>query len=176
MTDAQLMARIQAGQLHLLAVLYKRHYLKLFRVLISQTRNLPMSEDVVQDTFLAILEGCHTYNTSLPFDSWMYGIAYNKVKEHLHGTTQPHCEMPELPDPSPGPHEQHQKAEHLRYMARALKAMTPKERVLLELCKNKKYKDIAPIIGCDPGTVKHRVNRALKKLRSKYDALQRRGV
>lgn len=176
MTDEQLMARIQAGELHLLAVLFERHKLKLFRVLISQTRNQPLSEDLVQETFKAILQGRHTYKLGLPFDSWMYGIAYKKAGKHKKGTYHSDFEMPELPDPAPNPHEQAQKAEDLRHLARALKALTPEERVLLGLPEELKYKDVAPIIGCEPGVVKHRVSRALKKLRGKYDELQRRGA
>ena len=75
MTDNALMARVGAGELAKLAVLFERHHRGLFRYLVSMNRNRDLSEDLVQDVFFRILRYRTTYNSAQSFTAWMYQIA-----------------------------------------------------------------------------------------------------
>src|ERR1700733_10148652 len=75
MTDNALMARVGAGELAKLAVLFERHHRGLFRYLVSMNRNRDLSEDLVQDVFFRILRYRPTYNSAQSFTAWMYQIA-----------------------------------------------------------------------------------------------------
>lgn len=50
-TDNALMARVSAGEMPMLAVLFERHHRALFGYFVSMNRNRELSEDLVQDVF-----------------------------------------------------------------------------------------------------------------------------
>ena len=41
------------------------------------------TEDILQETLIAIHKSSHTYNTDRPFKNWMFAIANYKVKDYL---------------------------------------------------------------------------------------------
>ena len=75
MTDNALMARVGAGELAKLAVLFERHYRSLFRYFVSLNRDRELSEDLVQDVFFRMLKYRTSYDSAQSFTAWMYQIA-----------------------------------------------------------------------------------------------------
>ena len=176
MTDEQLMALIKAGQLHHAGELFVRHHLRVLKYIAGWTRNLTISEDVAAGTFLAIIERCESYDPNQPFDPWLFTIARNLARRYLRGSMREGFSTPEMPDPRPSPHDEYQRVEDLQRISKALNSLKAPEREILSLAKELSHREIASIIKCKEGAVKHRLCRALKNLRGKYDALQRRGV
>ena len=60
-----------------LAALVETHAALLFRVAHSVLRNRPEAEDVVQDTFVRVLERRHTLDTILDLRVWLIRITWN---------------------------------------------------------------------------------------------------
>src|ERR1700752_5396338 len=71
------MARVGAGELSKLAVLFERHHRALFRYFVSMSRNRGSAEDLVQDVFFRMLRYRSSYDPRLPFTAWMSQIARN---------------------------------------------------------------------------------------------------
>jgi len=62
--------------------LYHRHVKRIYRYHLARTGNAAEAEDLTTQTFLAALEGIHTYRKQRPFSAWLYGIASHKMIDH----------------------------------------------------------------------------------------------
>jgi len=174
------MAEVSGGAVAKLAVLFERHHRPLFRYFISMTRNQEIAEDLVQDVFVRILRYRSTYDAKQSFTAWMYQIARNAnvdqaqkrrgevigIDEFLERGTEP-------VSPSPGPEESASQGQNLALLKRALEQLPEDKREILVLSRfqGMKYDEIAQVLGCEVGTVKVRVYRAMRALEQVYFTL-----
>jgi len=75
--------------------------------------------------------------------------------------------------PEPTPDQRAGRQQEIRLLQRALARLPLEKRevLLLSRVQELKYNEVAEILGCDPGTVKVRVHRALKELRDIFREL-----
>jgi RNA polymerase sigma factor (sigma-70 family) len=181
-TDNVLMARVTAGELPKLAVLFERHHRALFRYFVSLNRDPELSEDLVQDVFFRILRYRATYDPEKAFSAWMYGIARRVsldrarerrgevvgIEEFTEGRGEP-------ASVAPGPEERAVKVQNLGLLQRALDLLPAEKREILVLSRfqEMKYEDIAAVLNCEVGAVKVRVYRAVRALEQIYFALEK---
>ncbi len=174
------MKQIQAGNVALLAHLFERHHLALFRYLYQLTRNRALSEDLTQDVFLRVLKYAASYNPGLGFRAWLYGMARNvchDARYKMRGEVGDE-NMGEFRSLEPLAEERFADRQHVHLLQAALNLLPEDKREVLELSRfqEMRYDDIAAILHCEVGTVKVRVYRALKELREKFFELQRRQI
>ena len=81
--DADIMLRVQAGELEQFATLIRRYQPALLRVARSRLGDATWAEDVVQETFLAVYKARHTYDPRRNFRTWLWTILINQC--HTHG-------------------------------------------------------------------------------------------
>jgi RNA polymerase sigma factor (sigma-70 family) len=181
-TDNALMARVSAGELSKLAVLFERHHRALFRYFVSMSRNRESAEDLVQDVFFRMLRYRSSYDPKRPFTAWMYQIARNanvdqaqKRGGEVVGIEEFGERRPEPVSPSPGPEERVSRGQSLALLRRALDRLPEEKREILILSRFQglRYEQIAEIVGCETGTVKVRVYRAIRALEQIYFALEK---
>ncbi len=181
-TDNALMARVRAGELTQLAVLFERHHRGLFRYFVSLNRNRELSEDLVQDVFFRILRYRASYDAAKPFGAWMYQIARRASLDRLRDRRGEVVGIEEFTerhgDPvsgSPGPEERASKAQYLGLLQRAMDLLPRDKREILILSRLQelKYEEIAAVLDCEIGTVKVRVYRAMRALEQIYFALEK---
>ena len=81
---------------------------------------------------------------------------------------------PEPASAAPGPEESAARGQDLALLRRALDRLPADKREILVLSRfqNMKYEEIAAILGCEPGTVKVRVFRAMRALEQAYFTLR----
>ena len=179
-TDNALMAQVSNGEVAKLAVLFERHHRPLFRYFVSMNRNRELSEDLVQDVFFRMLRYRASYDPAQSFTAWMYQIARNasvdqaqKRKAEVVGIDEFDDRRMEPVSSAPGPEESAAKGQDLVLLRRALDRLPADKRELLVLSRfqNMKYEQIAEILGCEPGTVKVRVFRAMRALEQAYFAV-----
>lgn len=60
------------------AELYRRHVLNIYRYHLAHTGNAGDAEDLTSQTFMAALEGIHSYRGTGPYITWLIGIASRK--------------------------------------------------------------------------------------------------
>lgn len=60
------------------AELYHRHVRSVYRYHLAHTGNVKDAEDLTSQTFMAALEGIHSYRGRAPYITWLIGIASRK--------------------------------------------------------------------------------------------------
>lgn len=173
MTDIQLMESVREGQVEKLAVLFERHHVPLYNFYLRLTGSKSISEDLVQDVFFRILNYRYTFKGESKFTTWMYQIARNAHIDFLRKKKE---ELPledqwnESPSDELSPEIKMEKTEDINLMREALAKLPLKKREVLILSRyqNLKYKEIAELLGCQIGTVKAHVHRAVKDLGKIY--------
>jgi RNA polymerase sigma-70 factor (ECF subfamily) len=182
MTDNALMARVRAGELAKLAVLFERHHRALFRYFVSMNRSRELAEDLVQDVFFRMLRYRGSYDSAQSFPAWMYQIArragLDRAQKHraeVTGIDEFVSGRAEPVSPAPGPEETASRGQNLALLKRALDQLPPDKREILVLSRfqEMKHEDIAVVLGCEVGTVKVRVYRAIRALEQVYFELER---
>ncbi|GAB4152522.1 MAG: sigma-70 family RNA polymerase sigma factor [Planctomycetaceae bacterium] len=77
MGDAELMLRVQEGQLACFDELVCRYRVPLTRVALSKTGDAGRAEDIVQETFLAVYASRQSFNPKFAFRTWLWTILLN---------------------------------------------------------------------------------------------------
>jgi RNA polymerase sigma-70 factor (ECF subfamily) len=162
----------------LLAVLFERHHRALFRYFLSMRRDRAASEDLVQEVFLRMLRYRATYDAAQSFTAWMYQIARNTAIDQVRKLKPAEVvDIEEFAERraslAPGPEEEALRGENLTLLYRALDRLPIDKREILVLSRfqQMKYEDIATVLGCEVGTVKVRVYRAMRALEQMYFSL-----
>jgi RNA polymerase sigma factor (sigma-70 family) len=170
------MKLVQAGDSAQLATLFERYHLGLFRYLLTLTRNPTLSEDLAQEVFFRVLKYARSYDPSLSFPVWVYGMARNVWFDSLRkGRAEVTVsEMEHIRSSAPMPEEVIARRQDVTFLQEALQNLPEEKREVLILSRfhNMRYEEIARILKCEIGTVKVRVYRALKELREKFCELR----
>jgi RNA polymerase sigma factor (sigma-70 family) len=166
------MKLVQAGDPTQLATLFERYHVALYRYLMQLTRDPTLSEDLVQEVFFRVLKYAHSYDPSLSFAGWLYGMARNACFDARHKgmAEQTGSDMGEIRSPEPMPEELMCRKQDAMHLEEALAKLPEEKREILVLSRfhNLRYEEIARILHCEIGTVKVRVYRALKELRERF--------
>lgn len=173
MTDNVLMEEVKEGKVEKLAVLFEKYHVQLFNFFLRLTGNRGASEDLVQDVFLRILKYRTTYKGQSKFTVWMYQIARNAHIDYLRkskGELSLDDQWDEVMETEPTPLDRLERGQDVKLMQEALARLPLKKREVLVLSRyqDMKYKDIAELFGCQIGTVKAHVHRAIKDLGKIY--------
>jgi len=168
------MAAVGAGEVQKLAVLFERHHRGLFRYFVSMNRNRELSEDLVQDVFFRMLRYRASYDAKQSFTAWMYQIARNASVDQAQKRKGEVIGIEEFTerraDPAPGPEQSAATTQDLRLLRTALDRLPADKREILILSRfeGMKYEELAGVLGCEVGTVKVRVYRAMRALEQAY--------
>jgi RNA polymerase sigma-70 factor (ECF subfamily) len=173
MTDNFLMEEVKEGKVEKLAVLFEKYHVQLFNFFLRLTRNRGASEDLVQDVFLRILKYRTTYKGQSKFTVWMYQIARNAHIDYLRkskGELSLDDQWDEVVKTEPTPLDRLEHGQDVKLLQEALARLPLKKREVLVLSRyqDMKYKDIAELFGCQIGTIKAHVHRAIKDLGKIY--------
>lgn len=173
-SDDGIMLRVQAGEVRALGELFDRHHAALLNFFLRNRLPRPASEDLVQDVFVRILKYRATYRPGSRFTTWMYYIARNVRLDYLH-KRRGEVEWDEAFTPTFEPADRAQQEQEIELLERALERLAPEKRELLVLSRYQelKHEEIGALLGCETGTVKVRVHRALRELRDHYQRISR---
>jgi len=172
-SDNQLMQDVKTGKVEKLAVLFEKYHVQLFNFFRRLTGDRGVSEDLVQDVFMRILKYRRTYRGESKFTVWMYQIARNAHIDHLRkgkGELALDDQWEDVTEPDPSPAVQLEMGEDIDLVRQALAQLPLKKREVLVLSRYQdlKYREIAELLGCQIGTVKAHVHRAIKELGKIY--------
>lgn len=143
------------------------------------TGNSAEAEDLVQESFLRAFRFFHRYDEGLPFTSWLYRIMSNahidmvrrrgKLRTtSLDGTGTDGSATWDMPDHDAAPDRIMMENALEEPVQRALLSMTPEFRtaVLLADVEGMAYEEVADIMGTSVGTVRSRIHRGRKQIRT----------
>jgi RNA polymerase sigma-70 factor (ECF subfamily) len=114
-----------------------------------------------------------SYQPGTPFRAWIYQIARNARVDHYRKTPRHITFEPEMA-PQVTPKDAAQESEEAALLHQAMMQMPEEKREILILSRFQelKYEEIARLLGCELGTVKTRIHRAIQELRQVFRQLE----
>src|SRR5436190_20684652 len=170
-TDEILMLAVKRGEVGKLGALFDRYHRALFDFFARMVGSRAVAEDLVQDVFFRMLKYRETFRNDSRFKAWMFHIARNARFDHFR-KHQGEAPLPEnsidfVESRSILPAQELEQQQHAQILERAMYKLSEEKREVLVLSRyqDMKYEQIAEVMGCEVGTVKVRVHRALNELR-----------
>jgi len=165
-SDAELIAGCRAGRREALEALVAAYHDRLHRIA-SAMAGPQTAGDLVQETFLAAVEGFPRFRGDAQLSTWLIGILRNRFSLYLRGRKKWNlAPLPEdgarLPAPEPPAVEG-----DLRAVLDRLQDLPEEFRTALVLfhVDGMSYADIAKAMACPIGTVRSRLFEARERLR-----------
>lgn len=171
-TDEELLQRVREGDPEALEGLVRRYHRPLLHFAVRFLNDPDAADDVVQETFLRVLQAAGRWRPTAKVSTWLYAIAANLCRDELKRARRGQEESweqreEELADPAPSPETQalnNLKATKVRAAVRRL-PLSQRQIVILYHYQDLSHREIAQICRCPVGTVKSRLHHAHRKLR-----------
>jgi RNA polymerase sigma-70 factor, ECF subfamily len=181
-TDTQRIARgLRHGDVALLHDLVEQYQFRLVRYLIYLLGRRDSVDDLVQETWLRVLERGRSYNGSSRFEPWLFAIARNLTMDHLRkrrifsldseGDPEQKREPAPLASNAPSPFELAARTEEAHRIAHTLDTLEPiyREALVLRFQEELSLQEMASVIGVPLTTVSSRIYRGLASLRAQME-------
>jgi len=178
-TDHDLMAAVARGNLASMSEIYERRHRALYRFFYRLTGRPATSEDLVHEVFLRMIRYRHTYQAGDGFEAWMYRIARNafadQAKKHRLELQPEEGHFEVIEGGGVSAFDRMAKEQDLVLLRRAMRELPEDKRELIVLSRFQglTYEQIGRIVGCETGTVKVRVFRAMKEMGKIFSELQK---
>jgi len=193
-TDTQRIARgLRQRDVALLHALVVEYHFRLVRYLIYLLGRRDSVDDLVQETWLRVLERGRSYDGHSRFEPWLFAIARNLTIDHLrqrrifsldssddasdsHAIHSPEQEGKPfyLASHDPSPFELAARTEDAQRLAHTLETLEPihREALVLRFQEDLSLQEIATIVGVPLTTVSSRIYRGLAALRAQLEEAQ----
>ncbi len=174
--DNAMMLEVKAGNLDYLTILFNNYHIKLFNYFIRMGNTKAASEDLVQETFIRVLNYRASYRGEHQFVSWLYRVAKNTAIDFYrkHPAQNQTAEFQEEIHSDAGTltDELSSKQQQDNFQL-ALQRLSGEHREIIVLSRFQqlKYDEIAELMECNLNTLKTRVRAALKALKEEYDLI-----
>jgi RNA polymerase sigma-70 factor (ECF subfamily) len=166
--ESELVRRVGEGDRLAFQALYRAYFHRLARFLDRMTRNVPLMEEIINDTMLVVWQKAGSYDGSSKVSTWIFGIAYRQALKAIRGLDEPVEALEERPGEEWHEPEHATAARELqRGVSKALDALSMEQRVVVSLTyyHGMAYQEIAETMGCPVNTVKTRMFHARQRLR-----------
>lgn len=170
----------QSGDMDAFEALFRQYERLVFKTAYLMTGSKEEAEDVLQEVFMSVWKSRHTFNpTRGKITTWLHRIIINHCSRKHHKkravTISLEDKVYDLPET-----KSHQPEEilvtRLEYdrLLEAMNSLDSKHRSVLVLryFNDLSYGEIAQVVGIPLGTVKSRINHALKSLRQQLSIQQ----
>lgn len=178
--DAELIARVLAGDRDAYEPLVLRYQDRIFSVVRRMVANREDARDLTQDAFVSAYRALDAFRSESSFHTWLFRIAANTVISFRRKRrpvavvsigandldAAPDAAV-DPPDSRPGPAEAAEASERRQTVLAAVGRLVPEFRdaIALRDFQGCSYGEMADILGCPVGTVKSRIHRARLALR-----------
>jgi len=172
--------------------LVQRYHKQAFNIAYRMTGNHADAEDLTQEAFVRAFRFFGNYRRDWPFDNWLYKIMSNlfvddlrrKPKAKMQSLDQPidggrnEDVYLEISDVSTNPERIVMTDELDEHIQRALNLLPPDFRMTVVLAdiEGMSYEEISVVMRCSLGTVRSRLHRGRKLLRSKIALFERERI
>jgi RNA polymerase sigma-70 factor, ECF subfamily len=184
-TDTQEIARgLRERNVALLHALVAQYQYRLVRYLVFLLGTRDGVDDLVQETWLRVLERGRTYNGNSRFEPWLFTIARNLAidlsRKHktvsLDSNDLTDEALPRLSPISsePSPFEQAARTEDAQRLAQSLQSLEPvyREALVLRFQEDLSLQEMADVVGASVSTASSRIYRGLAALRAQLEGAQ----
>jgi RNA polymerase sigma-70 factor (ECF subfamily) len=179
--DSECMARLAAGDSHAVHQLYQRHGRALLRFSSAMCRSRQAAEDMVHDTFLALMRERISFDPAQgSVFGYLCGVLRHRVSRHFRqqrrwvalnvddDSSQVHAVE------SSGPADEIARSEITAAFRRVMLELPLQHREVIALCdlEELSYATVACILDCPVGTVRSRLHRARALLTLRLASLE----
>jgi RNA polymerase sigma-70 factor (ECF subfamily) len=179
--DSEHMARLAAGDTNALRELYQRHGRALLRFSSAMCRSRQAAEDLVHDTFVAVLREPNLFDPALgSVFGYLCGVLRHRVSRHFRHERR--LVALDLDDegahqqssPADGPADEIARSEMSLAFRRAILELPLQHREVIALCDLEElpYATVANVLNCPIGTVRSRLHRARALLTLRLASLE----
>ena len=188
-SDEDLLAAYATGDARAFAELYERHERAIYRFFMRQGAATSVADDLLQETWLAVVRNAASFEPRAKFTTWLYTVARSKMIDHWRqrddavslayfaGDAANDADEAVLDIPGSDaqrPDHQVMARAEARAFLQAVEALPPPQReaFLLQAEGGLSLEEIAVATGAAHETVKSRLRYAMSKLRSAMEAWQ----
>jgi RNA polymerase sigma factor (sigma-70 family) len=168
--DSEYMARLASGDTSALRFLYERHGRALLRFSAAMCRSRQVAEDLVHDTFVALLREPFSFDPALgTVYGYLCGVLRHRVSRHYRQQkrwvaldTNDDSSEPAAPPENHSPTDEIARSELTAAFRRAMLELPMQHREIIALCDLEElpYATVANILQVPVGTVRSRLHRA----------------
>jgi RNA polymerase sigma-70 factor (ECF subfamily) len=171
--DRELLRKASKGDADSFGNFYDRYSTTIFNYLLRLTHEQGAAEELLQDVFLAVWQGAKRFRGDSSIKTWIFRIAHHRAVSWLRknrGDRQPLNIETEIPDYFAGDEVSPEMSSFQNWQTdqilQALDQLSEAHRAVIELTYLHEFsqKEIAQIMRCPTGTVKSRMNYALRHL------------
>jgi RNA polymerase sigma-70 factor (ECF subfamily) len=168
--DREVIEACRRGDYDAFHLLFEAHKDQVYSIALRFSGDAATAMDIAQETFLKLLSSIHDFQGRATFESWLYRIVVNRCLDHQRRRRRLMPFVDDLVHAVRAPAENilHKllRTEVETNVQRIIGTLPPEQRmvVVLRYTEGLPYEEIAEILGCSPGTVASRLNRAHKFL------------
>ena len=177
-TDVELVAEVKLGSRGAFTELVRRHQRGLLRIVLRMTRELPLAEDIVQETFIKAYEKMDMFEGRSSFKSWLYQVGLNTAKNRFRSRPPEEFTTDILQGGVAASSENDLvKSDVARSLRAQIDLLPERQRVAITLrvFEDLSFKEIAEIMKCPYDTAKANYRHALLKLRDQFETQMGKG-
>jgi RNA polymerase sigma-70 factor, ECF subfamily len=175
-SDEQLIQWVADGDASCLGTLFERHHRSVYQYCLQLTRSPAVSEDLVQDVFLKLLQKASSFRGDGSCKAWIFHIARNVAFDYLRRAER-RTTVDDGADEKIDRLIDHRSTEqvaaaeqNLNLVARALAEIPAAAREVIWLGRFvfEDYDDLARALGCTVSAARVRMHRAMQQLNSTF--------
>jgi len=175
--DSERMARLAAGDTGALRELYERHGRALLRFSSAMCRSRQAAEDLVHDTFVALLRGPHLFDPAQGTAyNYLCGVLRHRISRHFRQQKRwvALADDDSAAAHEAGPADEVARSEVSAVFRQAMLELPLQHREIIALCDLEElpYHAVAAILDCPIGTVRSRLHRARALLTIRLASLE----
>lgn len=182
-SDAACVRRLQRGDINAFEILVRRHEKAIFNLVYRMLGNYDDAAETAQEVFLSAYRAIGQFRGESNFSTWLYRIALNHATTRRKSTNLRQKRLVPIDgsdmvdDTQLGPAETLEKKELRERVQRALNELEPEDAtvILLRDLQDIPYEDVARVLKIPVGTVKSRLHRARRALKTHLTAYFRAG-
>jgi RNA polymerase sigma-70 factor (ECF subfamily) len=169
--------RLRRGDREACRELIDRHHAGVYGYLRRLGADGALAEDLTQETYTRAWRRIDSLRGAASLRSWLLTIARNEFLQWARAgrpETTPLERLPVTADDRPGAENQLARDERDRAVRRAVGRLEPdlRETVALHYFQELSFKEVGAVLGVPAGTVKSRLNRALRRLRALLETME----
>jgi RNA polymerase sigma-70 factor (ECF subfamily) len=179
--DREVIEACKRGDHDAFALLFEAHQDRVYSIALRFSGDRAAAMDIAQDTFLKLLSSIKGFRGEASFESWIYRLVANSCldQQRRNRKWMPFIEdfLDALRASGETALEGLLRTEMQKNVQEVIAKLPPEQRivVILRYTEGLSYDDIAQALGCSPGTVASRLNRAHKLLERRLSHLRRGG-
>jgi RNA polymerase sigma-70 factor, ECF subfamily len=149
-------------------IIWQQFHVELKGFIYSNVKDIDVTNDILQDVSIKIIENIHTLKDDKKLDKWIYQITRNAIMDYFRQTKAADNVQVDL-DEEPHQKEMHQKLSCC--ILPFIHQLPDKDKEILLLTYNKKMnqKELAGHLGISYSGAKSRVQRSREKLKNLFE-------